>query len=293
MKKIAYIFPGQGAHYVGMGKDLYMKSSLAYEVFEQANVLLGFDLARLCFEGPADRLAQTENSQPAIFTLSIALFRTVEKELPPASALAGLSLGEYSALTAGGAISFEQGLCLVRKRGEFMQSASKSNPGRMVCVIGLPRKDIEEIAQQSGVEIANLNCPGQIVLSGTTESIRQAIELAKKKGAKRTIMLEVSGAFHSSLMRPAKVRLEKEIQKVNFCRPSVPLVSNVSADYTDTPEIIKADLIKQIDHPTYWEDSIRRMIKDGIDTFFEIGPGQTLKGILRRIDPTVEVVSVG
>lgn len=294
MVECAYIFPGQGAQYPGMGKDLYNNYDSAKETFEQAGRVLGFDIAKLCFEGPPDKLTRTENCQPAILTVSIAAFkafRTQNKKFEPRAAL-GLSLGEYSALVAAGAVAFGDAVRLVRLRGQFMEEAAGQFPGKMVSIMGLEVKNAEEIAKEAGCEIANLNCPGQVVLSGSDESIKKAIDISKQKGAARAALLNVSGAFHSSLMSRAGQRLKEEISKVCFFEPELPVISNINAAPETDPVQIKENLIDQVSCTTYWEESIRYVASQKISTFLEIGPGKVLKGLIKRIDPSLLVHNI-
>ncbi|NQT22649.1 MAG: ACP S-malonyltransferase [Candidatus Omnitrophica bacterium] len=295
---VAYIFPGQGAQYVGMGKDLYDAYPVCKEIFDKANQILKFDLTKLCFEGPKEDLTITSNSQVAILTHSIAALKALETNpLPdlqyiPKFAL-GLSLGEYSALIASGCLSFEEGLRLVRKRGEFMDMAAKKNPGKMVSIIGMSVQDVEGLCKGIGsCEIANINCPGQVVVSGKATNIELLAGLAKDKGAKRAILLDVSGAFHSDLMTPAKDKLEKEIENVEFKAPIYPIISNVTAKPTQDPTEIKQNLIKQVNSRTLFEASIRYVMDQGIKTYIEAGPGTVLKGLLRKIDKSLQVINI-
>ncbi|MBL7158578.1 MAG: ACP S-malonyltransferase [Candidatus Omnitrophica bacterium] len=292
MESVAYVFPGQGAQYAGMGKELCEAYPEAKEIFESANKILKFDLAKLCFEGPAEELTNTSNSQVAILVHSIAALRVLESQAPdkftPKFAL-GLSLGEYTALIASGCLSFEDGVKLVRKRGQFMQAASQKNPGKMACIIGMDMAELEKLVKGFGCEIANLNCPGQVVISGSSSSVELTASMAKEKGAKRVVMLEVSGAFHSSLMDPAKEKLEKEIGSVTFNAPRYPIISNVTAKPTQDPEEIKESLIKQVNSTTLFADSISYVLSQGIKEYLEIGPGTVLKGLLRRIDKSLIV----
>jgi [acyl-carrier-protein] S-malonyltransferase len=297
MVDAAYIFPGQGAQYVGMGKDLYEGFAAARTVFDRANELLKFDLKGLCFEGPQDELSATDKSQPAILTASIAALRSFEAS-PIAAQYApkfslGLSLGEYTALVAAGSLSFEEALTLVRRRGEFMEDASRKNPGKMACVIGMELKTVEELCKGFGCEIANLNCPGQIIVSGKTNNIELFASLAKEKGAKRVMMLDVSGPFHSSLMTTARDKLQAFIDKASFAAPRLSFVSNVDARVNSDISAIKENLIKQVNSKTLWEESIRGVSSHGIKTFLEIGPGQVLKGLIKKIDPKLEVKNIG
>jgi len=294
-KSAAFIFPGQGAQYVGMGKDLYENFAQAKEVFDTANEILGFDLKGLCFEGPMEKLATTGYSQPAILATSIAALRSLEsKKLDiDIKAALGLSLGEYSALVSAGSIKFEDAIKLVRARGKFMEEATKDNPGKMASVIGLNKESVEEVCKESGCEIANLNCPGQVVISGKSDSVDKAAALAKEKGAKRSIMLDVSGPFHSSLMESASKKLEKLLSSVDISKPALSVISNVDAAYEEDPARIRENLVRQLTCRTYWADSIRLLVKEGVKNFLEIGPGKVLKGILRRIDPGLAVYNIG
>ncbi len=297
MVDAAYIFPGQGAQYVGMGKDLYDNFPQARDLFDKANAILKFDLKKLCFEGPQEELSTTQNSQPAILAASIAALKVFESsplaaEFTPKFSL-GLSLGEYTALVASGSISFEDALVLVRKRGELMEDASRKNPGKMACVIGMDLKVVEELSKGIGCEIANLNCPGQVVVSGKTTNIELFASLAKEKGAKRVLMLDVSGPFHSSLMTTARDKLKDYIDKIQISEPKISFVSNVDAKLQTDPAAIKANLISQVNSKTLWEESVKLVARSGIKTFLEIGPGQVLKGLLKKIEPKLEVKSVG
>lgn len=293
MVEVAYIFPGQGAQVPGMGKDLYDNFPAAREVFDKANSVLKIDIRKLCFEGPQDELSTTANSQPAILTTSIAALRAYESS-PLSSRYApkfslGLSLGEYTSLVAAGAVSFEDALVLVRKRGEFMEEASRKNPGKMACVLGMELKAVEDLCKGIGCEIANLNCPGQVVISGKTNNVELFSSLAKDKGAKRVLTLDVSGPFHSSLMTIARDKLKDYIDKIQFNPPKLNFISNVDSKIQTDPMVIKDNLIKQVNSKTLWEESIKVVAHSGIKTFLEIGPGQVLKGLLKKIDPKLEV----
>lgn len=284
-----------------MGKDLYENFSSAKEIFKKADKVLGIGISQLCFNGPQDKLTSTENAQPAILTVSIAALESLKEyakidsckmDLTPRF-VAGLSLGEYSALVAANVLSFEEAVYLVRKRGQFMEEAAKNNPGKMLSVIGLDRSVVKEICNDTGCEIANLNCPGQTVVSGKISQIEKAMELAKNKGAKHAVLLDVSGAFHSSLMKEAELKLSAEICKLKFKTPKIPVISNVTAKSEVDPQKITDNLIKQVSSSTYWEDSIRFMAAERVDCFLEIGPGNVLKGLNRRINPDFKTVSLG
>lgn len=294
MVKTAYIFPGQGAQYVGMGKSLYDSFPEARKVFDEANQILGFDIRKLCFEGPLKELSQTVNSQPAILVHSIAALRVLEnsaKNFTPSCTL-GLSVGEYIALVVSGVVDYSEGLMLLRKRAIFMEEASRMNPGKMAAVIGLDVDNIDQVCQEVGAEVANLNCPGQVVISGTAAAIEKATSLAEEKGATKTVVLNVSGAFHSSLMEPAAGKLRKELENMEIKKPSIPMVCNVSPKLEYDPAVIRENVITQLTHKTLWEDSVKFVAESGINTFLEIGPGKVLKGLLRRIDRKLKVHNI-
>jgi [acyl-carrier-protein] S-malonyltransferase len=297
MVDFALIFPGQGAQYIGMGKDLYQNFPAAKVIFEKANHILGFDITKLCFGGPKEELMRTDVCQPAILTASIAALRAFESVSPFSGqlipkAVLGLSLGEYTALVAAGSISFENAVTLVRKRGQFMEEASRQNPGTMASVIGFPLEDTKKVCLETGAEIANLNSPGQIVISGAKEKVEAASNLAKERGARKVIPLDVSGAFHSGLMEPAAERLKAEIDKIEIRPPKIKVVANVNAGYESSPDEIKNNLIAQVRSPVLWEDSVRFLAGQGIKRYIEVGPGKVLAGLLRRIDPMLECLNV-
>lgn len=289
MKK-AYVFPGQGAQFVGMGKELYETSPLAKEMFEKANEVLGFRITDLMFGGTDEDLRQTKVTQPAIFLHSVILAKTMGGEFSP-SMTAGHSLGEFSALVATGALSFEDGLKLVYKRALAMQKACEKNPSTMAAILALSDDKVEEIC--AGIDEivvpANYNCPGQIVISGSLKGIEIACEKMKEAGAKRALPLKVGGAFHSPLMDPAKIELSEAIAATSFSRPCCPVYQNVSTIGETDPEVIKANLVAQLTAPVKWTQSIQNMIADGASEFMELGPGNVLQGLVSKIDKNVTV----
>ena len=294
---VGYLFAGQGSQCVGMGKDLYETFSESKAVFDKADTALGFSITNLCFNGPQEELTKTINCQPAILTISIAAweaFKAVTKSpsYQITDYVAGLSLGEYSALVAAGAMNFEDAVCLVRRRGELMEDEAANRPGRMLSVIGLELSKVKQICSECNTEIANINCPGQIVISGGIKEIENAQGKAKELGAKMAVILEVSGAFHSSFMNGATVKLAAELAKININEPKLAFVSNVSAKQTKLPGEIKDNLIKQVASSVLWEDSMRLMLSQGVSKFYEFGPGRVLKGLMRRIEPSAQVVSI-
>lgn len=287
--RTAIVFPGQGAQHVGMGKDLYDAHAAARAVVDAANGVLGFDLRALMFDGPEHELTQTKNSQPAIYVASVAAWRVLAEQCPglvPA-AFAGLSLGEYTALHAAGSFSYEDGLRLVRKRGEAMQEAAERSTGTMASIIGLDEAAVRRVVEQANaaglVDVANVNCPGQIVVSGSPEGVRAACAGAKAAGAGRAIELKVSGAFHSRLMEPAREALAAALAAAEIRAPKTPVIHNVSAAPATTPDAIRRRLADQCTAPVLWQASIERLIADGVTTFVEAGPGTVLQGLLKRI----------
>ena len=292
MSRIAFLFPGQGAQTVGMGKRLTDSVPAARRLYDRAGAILGYDLAKLCFEGPADQLDSTVCSQPALFVTSLAALEALRAESPDVvlscEAAAGLSLGEYTAMVFAGVMEFEAGLMLVQQRGAAMQEASDRTPSGMVSILGLERVEVEALcdrARQGDVlEIANLLCPGNIVISGTNAACERAAEMAPAMGAMKAVPLAVAGAFHTPIMRPADQSLAEVLAGVPMSRPRIPVVSNVDAQPHDDPEEIRRLLIEQVIHPVLWEDSMRYLLSQGFTQFYEVGPGRVLRGLLRRID---------
>jgi [acyl-carrier-protein] S-malonyltransferase len=288
-----FIFPGQGAQFSGMGKNLYELTKEAKPYFDQANEILGFDIKSLMFEGSADDLKQTKVTQPAIFIHSFAAFKTVQgKEM---AATAGHSLGEFTALAASGALSFADGLKLVQQRAEAMQEATEQSEGTMAAILGLEDSVVESVCQEvSGTVIAaNYNCPGQLVISGEKTAIEAACELAKGKGAKRALPLPVGGAFHSPLMEPAREKLAHAIEATVFQAPVCPIYQNVDAKAHTNPSEIKQNLINQLTAPVRWTQTVQNIIADGHTSFIECGPGKVLAGLVKKTDRSSEVVNVG
>jgi [acyl-carrier-protein] S-malonyltransferase len=296
MKSIAFIFPGQGSQYVGMGKELYGNFSVAKQIFEEANDTLRFSISTLCFQGPEEELKLTENTQPAILTTSIATFKVLqtEKGINPQFA-AGHSLGEYSALVASGALSFAEAVQTVRLRGKFMQEAVPVGEGAMAAILGMEREDVEKLCEEVAAgEIlspANFNCPGQIVIAGHSNAVQRAIERVKQEG-KRATLLPVSAPFHSPLMKPAGARLERALEEITVRDLNVPVVTNVEAEINTSKDRVKPLLVAQVSSPVRWEESMRRMIKEGIEQVLEIGPGKVLSGLMKRIDPKIEIKNI-
>jgi [acyl-carrier-protein] S-malonyltransferase len=293
MKK-AYVFPGQGSQFKGMGKDLYNSSTMAKDLFEKGNSVLGFRITDIMFEGTDEELKQTKVTQPAIFLHSVVLALTLGDKFSP-DMMAGHSLGEFSALTAAKAISFEDGLTLVYKRAMAMQKACEATPSTMAAVLSLEDAKVEEICASITDEIvvpANYNCPGQLVISGSVPGVTKACELLKAAGAKRALILPVGGAFHSPLMEPARVELSQAIESTTFNKPICPVYQNVNASPETEPASIKKNLIAQLTAPVRWTQTIQRMSADGATIFYEVGPGKVLQGLAKKIAPTAEAMSV-
>jgi [acyl-carrier-protein] S-malonyltransferase len=294
MSKTALLFAGQGAQVVGMGKDLAEKFPSAKAWFDRANAALGYDLAGICFKGPEADLTKTENAQPGIFLVSWVAFQLLKEQIPNLKfdVTAGLSLGEFTALTAAGAMSFEDGLRVVRQRGRFMQEACDATQGGMAAIIGLDEVPTREICAEAGVVLANLNCPGQLVISGEAEKIAKACELAKARGAKRALPLPVAGAYHSPLMASAQPKLGAELAKVKLNATTMPVISNVNALPHGTADQTIALLVEQVTSSVLWEKSMRVLLAQGFTRFIELGPGAALSGFMKRIDKSAQMLNV-
>ncbi|MCW4642739.1 ACP S-malonyltransferase [Bacillus safensis] len=297
MTKIAFLFPGQGSQKIGMGKDLFDQEAVSKAVFEEADNTLGFDLSSMIFEGDAEELTLTFNAQPALLTTSIAILKKFEESGIKADYAAGHSLGEYTALVAAGALSFKDAVYAVRKRGELMNEAVPAGEGAMAAILGLDKAALEEVTKEvteSGhlVELANLNCPGQIVISGTAKGVELASEKAKEKGAKRAIALEVSGPFHSALMKPAAAKFTDVLSKLDIADAKTPVISNVTADIVTSRDEIETKLIEQLYSPVRFEESVERLIDLGVTTFIEIGPGKVLSGLVKKVNRRLTTISV-
>ncbi len=297
LDSLAFVFPGQGSQYVGMASDLYDSVELVKERYDQANALLDFDLKRVSFKGSEEELSQTEFTQPAIFVHSYVVQELLHERGFSPQMVAGHSLGEYSALAAAQVFDFEQGLKLVRMRGKLMQNAGQFIKGAMAAIVGLDYLTVHTICQQAShkalVDLANFNSPEQIVISGTIEGVHMAMKMAKDKGAKRALLLNVSGAFHSPLMRPILQDFIGELEKVEFRTPSIPVFSNVSGQPTTDPNELKLFLEKQLLSPVLWTETIKHMLNGGAEHFVEVGPGKVLSGLLRKIDRHISVTPVG
>jgi [acyl-carrier-protein] S-malonyltransferase len=292
---LAYLFPGQGSQYVGMGSELAQASPAARAVFDEADITLGFQLSRLCFEGPAELLDDTYNTQPALFAVSAAALRALEEHHQKRPDLvAGHSLGEFAALLASGAISLADGLRLVRERGRLMKEAGERNPGGMAAILGLERETVQDLCQEASsqtgqrVGAANYNCPGQTVISGEQQALPRAIQLARDRGARKVVRLPISIGAHSQLMAEAAAEFERSLAEIEFSEPGIPVVANATGRPMSTVDSIREALGKQLTSPVYWEDSLRWMIEQGVTEFVEVGPGDVLTGLVKRIDSSVD-----
>jgi len=294
--RVAYVFPGQGSQWVGMGRDLHDNFDSARAIFKMADEALGFPLSRLCFEGPEDELRQTINTQPAIVTISLACLKVIDdkgiRELSSPTFVAGHSLGEYTALVAAGVLDFSDTVYLARERGRLMYEAGLNTPGGMVAIIGSDEAFLAELCRETDTRIANINCPGQLVISGAKKNLAKAIDLAEAKGV-RTIPLQVSGAFHTPLMQSAVDGMTEIMAAISFAEPTTPVIANTTAQPVTTAELIKDELLKQLCNGIQWQRSIEYMVNEGVSTFIEIGPGKVLSGLIKRINKGVKTINVG
>jgi [acyl-carrier-protein] S-malonyltransferase len=296
MGRIACVFPGQGSQYSGMGRRMAEAYALARDVFERADAVLGFPLSRLCFEGDEEELKRTENTQPAILTTSVACYRVLEQAGVRPDFVAGHSLGEYTALVAAGALAFEDAVVLVRRRGRYMQEAVPLGQGAMAAILGASAEVVEQICREAArgqvCAPANFNSPQQVVIAGHAEAVERAVALARERGARRAVLLPVSAPFHCVLMRPAEERLAEDLARVAFADPKIPLVNNVDAALVASAEAARDGLRRQVSRPVRWEESVRRLLAEGVRTFIEVGPGRVLSGLIRQMDRSVRTLAV-
>jgi [acyl-carrier-protein] S-malonyltransferase len=297
VKKVAYVFPGQGAQVVGMGKDLYDSFDSIKRLFKQADDAINFPITKMCFEGPEEELRKTINAQPALVLVSVACLRAAQEaagsKLPEPAFAAGHSLGEYSALAAAGVIDFSTAVYLSRERGRLMFEAGMKQSGAMSAVLGLDEAILSEVCKETNTVIANINCPGQLVISGASENVAKASEMAKAKGAARVTPLQVSGAFHSPLMQPAVPGMSAVLDKVNFKDPAIPIIANVTAQPLTKAGQFRDELINQLTSSVQWQKSVEYMLGQGVKSFIEIGSGKVLAGLIRRISRDAEMVNIG
>lgn len=296
MGKIAFVFPGQGAQYAGMGKELYENLECCRRVFDTADKELGFSISEICFGEDENLLSKTEITQPAIVTMSIAALQALKANNINCDMVGGLSLGEYSALVCSGAMSFEDAVKIVRKRGQFMQDAVEEGKGTVAAIIGLDKTDIDLIIEEASkhgiIEISNMNCPKQIVIGGEVKAVEEAMKLANERGAKRALKLKVSSPFHTSMLEPAAIKLKDELINIDINNPKIPLIANITGDFVSEEDNLVQMLSKQVMSTTLWEKSMRKMIENGVDTFIEIGPGRVLSGFVKKIDRKLKVFNV-
>jgi [acyl-carrier-protein] S-malonyltransferase len=294
----AYVFPGQGSQKVGMGKDLVESFPEARQIFEKADKTLSISLAKLCFEGPEEELRQTQNAQPALLTMSLATYEAAKARVESARRikpefLAGHSLGEYTALAVAGVIDYPSAMFLARERGRLMAEAGQRTPGTMAAILGLDEDKVNLVCKLSGTWLANINCPGQLVISGSKENIEKAIVIAKEKGAARALALQVSGAFHSPLMQVAADGLYQVLNNFSLKDPTIPIVANTTGEVITSAKSIKEELMYQLSHAVQWQKSVEFILKQGINTFVEIGSGNVLTGLIKRIDKTAKTINIG
>jgi [acyl-carrier-protein] S-malonyltransferase len=296
--RVALVFPGQGSQKVGMGDDLFHNSEPAKTIFKQADERLGFALSRLCFEGPEEELRQTVNAQPALVAMSLACYQAAlaagdRSRVPAPAYVAGHSLGEYTALAVAGAFGYMDAVFLARERGRLMQEAGRETEGAMAAILGMAEDAVKALCAETGTWLANINCPGQLVISGARENIEKAIALAPGRGASRAIPLQVSGAFHTPLMKPAARGLAQVLAEIKISEPQIPVVANVTGQPLTSAAAIREELLNQLCSPVQWQRSVEHMINNGVNRFIEVGPGRVLNGLIKRINKNVAVSNVG